>query len=113
MPIRIHCNNYTDHIAKENICVITNEAAKELKELDPNTNYVLGGITKMCNRNAFMHTRAKEIGLQTVRLPFDTYRSFRYHKNLPLDRITQILLEFRMSRDWNKAFEFIERHWLK
>lgn len=113
IPLGLHRTSYIDHIAKENLCVITNEASQELREIDPEMHYVIGGIVKKGYRNPFMNSRAKELGLQTARLPVDSYRKMRYNKVIPLHQIVQILLELRRSGDWDKAFEFIDRHRLK
>lgn len=113
IPLGLHPTNYVDHIAKEKLCVITNEATEELRDIDPEMHYVVGGIVKKGYHNPFMSNRAKELGLKTARLPVDSYRKFRYDKIIPLHQIMQILLEFRKLGDWNKALEFIERHRLK
>lgn len=93
--------------------MITNGAGQELREIDPEMHYVIGGIAKKGYHNPFMDNRAKELGLQTVCLPAHSYRTFRYNKIIPLHQMMQILLEFRKLGDWNKAFDFIERHRLK
>lgn len=113
MPIRISACDYTDAHDTDELVVLTNESSSPLRLLEPNRHYVLGACVKLSNQNRFVHAKAKSQNVQTARIPFDLYCSFRASKLLPLDHLAQILLEFKYSGNWAKAFEFIERHRLK
>lgn len=112
-PIRVSACDYTDVHAVGKLVMLTNESRSPLRQLDPHRHYVLGACVKLNNQNRFLHAKAKEQRLETARIPFDLYCSFRTSKLLPLDHLAQILLEFKYSANWDKAFEFIERRRLK
>lgn len=113
MPVYLHGADYTDIFTKTKLVVLTNDSPHLLNEYDPNVHYVLGAVNRRGRTNPFMYTKAKESNIQTARLPFDKFRRFRTHKTLPLEQLTDILLEVKSSRDWNRAFEFIDRNKLQ
>lgn len=113
IPIRLSASDYIDAYPKEKCILLTNESRTILQEFEPNRHYVFSGCVKLDNQNRFLHTKSKQNDLQTARIPFDLHCKFRASKRLPLDNLTQILLEFKRDRNWSKAFEFVERHKLK
>lgn len=113
MPIRVSAGDYIDAHPNDKLIMLTNESCSPLQQFEPHHHYVLGACVKLNNQNRFIHAKAKRFDVQTARLPLDLYRRLRCSKQLPLDQLTQILLEFKYSRNWDKAFEFIERHRLK
>lgn len=113
MPILLHDADYIDIFTKSKLVVLTNDSPNLLTEYDPNVHYVLGAVNRRDRQNPFMLAKAKECDIQTARMPFDKFCRFRAHKSLPLDQLTDILLEVRSSRDWNRAFEFIDSNKLQ
>lgn len=113
IPIRVSTDDYIDAHPNDKLIMLTNDSSTPLEKLEPHQHYVLGACVKLNNQNRFIHAKAKQFNIKTARLPIDLYRRLRCSKLLPLDQITQILLEFKYSRNWDKAFEFIGRHQLK
>lgn len=108
MPVCVHHVDFIDIFDRDRLVILTNDSPNVLTEFDAEVHYVLGAIIRRSHINPFMQAKAKEMNIRTARLPFDMFRRFRTSKALPLDQLTDILLEVRRNRDWNKAFEFID-----
>lgn len=113
MPVCVHHADFSDIFDKDKLVILTNDSPNVLTELEAEVHYVLGAVNRRSHSNPFMQTKAKEQNIRTARLPFENFRRFRAHKSLPIEQLTDILLEVRHSRDWNRAFEFIDSNKLQ
>lgn len=113
IPIRLSASDYINAYTQEKCILLTNESDTVLQQFEADRHYVLSGCVKLSHQNRFLHNKAKQNDLQTARIPFDLYCKFRASKILPLDHLTQILLEYKRDSNWSKAFEFVKRHKLK
>lgn len=113
-PIQVHEEDYCDLFPKENIVLLTSQSPHPLKTYDPTKHYVLGGYINRSTSAPFLMAKAKKQELETARIPIDLYRTLqRNYNTLPLNQMVKILLEVKYSRDWDKAFDYIARRFVR
>lgn len=113
-PIQVHEGDYCDLFPKEKIVLLTNQSPNILKEYDPTKHYVLGGFINRTSASPYLMSKAKRLQLETARIPIDLYRTLqRNYNTLPLNQLVQVLLEVKYSGDWNKAFDYVARRFVK
>lgn len=112
MPIYLDERSYVDIFPKEKITVLTHSSPNALKEFDPEAYYVFGALVDLTPKKQLILGRAKEMGIQTARIPFDLYGSFRRTDCLPFDIITDVMLDMKMNRSWTDAFRHIPKRFV-
>ncbi|CAG0881829.1 unnamed protein product [Cyprideis torosa] len=81
---------------------------------DSDAIYVIGGIVDCRNTAPLTLAKAKKYGLKTRRLPLDKYLEWGLgSKSLTINQVIGILLEFKQTKDWIKAFHHVPRRKLK
>lgn len=114
LPIQVHEEDYCDLFPQEKLVLLTNQSPNILKEYDSTKHYVLGGFISRTRPSPVLMAKAKQLQLETARIPFDLYRTLQLNYNtLPLNQIVQIMLEVKYSRDWNKAFDYVAKRFVK
>lgn len=93
--------------------MLTNQSPHLLSHFDPNVTYVVGAIVDLSPKGPLMLAKAKELNIQTARLPFELFRRVRMRKNIPLNQYLDILLEFKYSSNWDKAFNCLSQRFFK
>ncbi|XP_064485250.1 mitochondrial ribonuclease P protein 1 homolog [Ornithodoros turicata] len=106
--------SYLDIYPKERIVYLTPDAKKTLT-YNPDDIYVVGAIVDKTIQKPVSLAKAKREGLRMAKLPLDDYLPWgtSASKSLPLNIIMKILLELKVSRDWNKALKCIPTRKLK
>lgn len=104
LPAYLHAADYTNELPKEKLVILTNDSPHVLHKFDAGVTYVLGAIVDRSPKGPCMLSRAKQLNIQTARLPFDAYRRFHMRKKIPLNSYMEIMLEARMSGNWDTAF---------
>ncbi|KAF4088963.1 hypothetical protein AMELA_G00060720 [Ameiurus melas] len=93
----------------EDIIYLTPDASEALEEVNGDKVYILGGLVDESIQKKRTYTRAKELGVQMVRLPIDEYMMKRpnpknfHSKILAINQVFEILLTYRDSGCWSKA----------
>lgn len=113
IPAYLHTTDYTEEIPKEKLVILTDHSPNMLQEFDSNVTYVLGAIVDRSPKGPCMMGRAKELNIQTARLPFDLYRRFHMRKNIPLNNYMSIMLDVRSSGSWDTAFNCLSKRFFK
>lgn len=104
-PVDIHTKSVADLFPPEKLIYLTSYSQNVLDKYDQNDIYVIGGAIEKCIPKPASLNRAKELGIRTAKLPLDRYLNWGMRKKqLRLDDITQILLDFRSTRDWKRSF---------
>lgn len=94
----------------EDVIYLTPDASEALEYVEEDKVYILGGLVDETIQKKISYTRAKELGVPTARLPIDEYMVKRpnpknfHSKILAINQVFEILLTFRDTRDWTKAF---------
>lgn len=86
----------------DRLVYILPQAREILHEFDDEKIYVLNGLTdKSGDQMGKILSRTKRNNIAICRLPIDQYMKWQFgRKNLPLDRMIAILLDFRSTKDW-------------
>lgn len=113
MPACLHSTDYCDVFAKEKLVIISNDSPNVLEEFDGDMTYVIGAIVDRSYKMPCMMTKAKQLKIQTARLPFDVHRTFKKRKAIPLNHYLTILLEAKLSGNWDKAFECLSKRLIR
>lgn len=113
IPIRLHQKDCIEVFPKEKLVLLCPHSQNVLEKFDSKKHYIIGAIVDRGNKRPMTLAKAREQGLETARLPVDSYRRFNANKTLTLDQIMSIMLEIKFSGDWNKAFEYIAKRKLK
>lgn len=109
LPVQIHPENYVDLFPHDKIVVLTPDAPTVLREYNPDMHYVISAIVDRGDRKPLTLARAKQYGIQTARLPLESYRTCRVNKTLTLDQVMQVMLEIKYSGDWHRAFQYVAK----
>ncbi|XP_053485520.1 tRNA methyltransferase 10 homolog B isoform X2 [Ictalurus furcatus] len=93
----------------EDIIYLTPDASEALEEVNGDKVYILGGLVDESIQKKRTYTRAKELGVQMMRLPIDEYMMKRpnpknfHSKILAINQVFEILLTYRDTGSWSKA----------
>lgn len=107
LPVCVEKPDIVDLFPKEKLVVLTPDSPNILHEYDPNLHYVVSAIVERGDEVSHSTAKAKKFGLNTARLPMESFRKCRMNKALTLDQVLQVMLEVKFSRDWNKAFRYV------
>lgn len=107
-PLEIHSECFSKVHPKESFVYLTPYSKNLLQIEDLCDTLVVGGVIDKGFYGPITQAKAKELNIRTAWLPIN----LKHYKGvgettLPLDIITRILLEFKHSRDWNKALEHL------
>lgn len=107
LPLYRDNRHYCDIYPKDKITVLTQSSPNALKEYDPDACYVIGALVDLTPKKHLILGKAKEMNIQTARVPFDLYGKYRKTDCLSLSIITKIMLEMKRSQNWNEAFKHV------
>lgn len=91
------------HSPKEQIVYLTSDSDNVLTECDDSKVYVIGGIVDRNRLKGATINQAKELGVETARLPIDEHLKLCATKVLTCNHVFEILLKFKEYKDWKKA----------
>ena len=90
-------------IPKERLVYLTADSKNEIKELDPEDVYIIGGIV---DRNRYINltlNKADEQNIRHGRLPIGDYMQLQSSTVLTVNHVFEILgLQFN-NKDWSKT----------
>lgn len=89
----------------KNVVYLTSDSENTLKDLDNTKTYVIGGIVDRNRLKKAAWSRAKELNLETARLPIDEHLlKMDSTRVLTCNHVFEILLKYRINgNDWGKA----------
>nr|CAG4652152.1 EOG090X0D3U [Triops cancriformis] len=110
-PLQVDTNSYLDHYPKEKLVYLTPHCREEMEYYDHDKVYIIGGIVDRGNSEPLTLAKAKREGLKMQKLPLDRYLDWGAGsgKSLTLNQMLSILLELRLSGDWEKALAHVPR----
>lgn len=110
-PLNIHQCSYMDLFPKEQLIYLTPHCRNDLTEYDPDAIYIIGAMVDKINSEPLSLAKAKSLGLRMARLPLDRYLQFGSGsgKSLTLNQMTQILLDWKATKNWDKALIHVPR----
>lgn len=111
-PMYISDKSYLDHYDKDKIVYLTPDATHEMREYDHSAVYIIGAIVDKVSGKPMSLAKAKREGLKMLKLPIDSYLNFGAGgggKSLTLNQMIDILLDMRMTNDWNHALRHVPR----
>mmetsp|Transcript_1756 Transcript_1756/g.2529 ORF Transcript_1756/g.2529 Transcript_1756/m.2529 type:complete len:331 (-) Transcript_1756:27-1019(-) len=91
------------HTKKDNLVYLTSDSDNVLQELDNSKVYVIGGIVDRNRLKGATVNKAKELGIETAKLPIDDHLKLCATKVLTCNHVFEILLKFREHKEWKKA----------
>lgn len=110
-PLNVQQECYTQLFPHERLLYLTPDSDNELLAYDPNDIYIIGAIVDKGPCQPLSLAKAKQLNIRHARLPLEKYKSWTTgsSKRLSLDVMLKILLDFKETRDWNKALVHIPR----
>lgn len=111
-PFLITENTFTSIYPMEKLLYLSPDSENILSNYDSDDIYIVGGIVDKGPCLPLSLTKANKLGIRHARLPLDEYVKFYCgsHKRLRIDSIVDILLNWKETNDWNKAFEKIPNY---
>lgn len=114
-PININPSSYLEKYPKEQLVYLTPHCREEMSVYDHNAVYIIGGIVDRSSGEPLTLAKAKREGIHMQKLPLDRYLSWGQsaRKSLTLNQVISILLDMKLTGDWNYAFRHIPSRKLK
>ncbi|ROT35748.1 hypothetical protein SODALDRAFT_328133 [Sodiomyces alkalinus F11] len=88
----------------KSIVYLSAESPNTLDRLEPNTNYIIGGLVDRNREKGLCHRRARERGIRTAKLPIGEYLQMASRRVLATNHVVEIMLKWLELGDWGKAF---------
>eukprot|EP01118_Nematostelium_gracile_P018526 TRINITY_DN8249_c0_g1_i1.p1 TRINITY_DN8249_c0_g1~~TRINITY_DN8249_c0_g1_i1.p1 ORF type:complete len:205 (-),score=64.44 TRINITY_DN8249_c0_g1_i1:13-627(-) len=96
---------YIDLFEKDKLVYLSSEAEDILETLEDDKVYIIGGLVDHNRLKGITHQQAVSQGIKTVRLPIGEHMEMSSRKVLTVNQVLEIMLHFRETNDWKKAFE--------
>lgn len=113
-PIEVHSKCYSELYPRENLVYITPYSRTVLTEYNSNDIYVVGAMVDNGNFGPMVMANAKRLGIRTAWLRIYQLTDWgKTTRNLPINIIGNILLDFKNWNDWYKALEHIPQRMRK
>lgn len=107
-PVDVHRECFTDLYPHKNLVYLTPYSPQVLTEYNPDDIYVIGAIVDYGYHGSVTMAKAKKMGIRTAYPPISRYMNWGARaKNLPINIIGNILLDFKNTTEWTKALEHI------
>ncbi|XP_034830285.1 mitochondrial ribonuclease P protein 1 homolog [Maniola hyperantus] len=110
-PLNIHTKGYLDLFPKQKLVYLTPHCREELTYFDPDAVYIVGCMVDKINNEPLSLAKAKRDGLAMAKLPLDRYLEWApgSKKNLNINHMIPILLDLKLTGDWEFALRHIPR----
>ncbi|XP_013197110.2 mitochondrial ribonuclease P protein 1 homolog [Amyelois transitella] len=110
-PMNIHTESYLDIFPKEKLVYLTPHCREEFTGYDYDSIYIVGCMVDKINNEPLSLAKAKKDGLKMAKLPLDRYLEWApgSKKNLNINHMIPILLDLKLTSDWEYALRHIPR----
>ncbi|KAH8194984.1 hypothetical protein TruAng_010855 [Truncatella angustata] len=88
----------------KSIVYLTADSPYVLDRLEPNTNYVIGGIIDRNRHKGLCYKVARERNVRTAKLPIGEYMVLQDRHVLATNHVVEIMLRWLELGDWGEAF---------
>lgn len=88
----------------KSIVYLTADSPYVLDRLEPNTNYVIGGIIDRNRHKGLCYKIAREKNVRTAKLPIGEYMVLQDRHVLTTNQVVEIMLRWLELGDWGAAF---------
>lgn len=112
-PIRKHEGSYLELFSKKDLVYLTPHCKTDLTHFNHDSVYIIGAfVDKGVNQGIPMSmAKAKREGIKMAKLPLDRYLTWGSGSdtNLPINHVMNIMLDLKMTSDWEYALRHIPR----
>ncbi|CAG4954647.1 unnamed protein product [Colias eurytheme] len=110
-PMNIHAESYLDIFPKDKLVYLTPHCREELTSFDHDAIYIVGCMVDKINNEPLSLAKAKRDGIKMAKLPLDRYLEWApgSKKNLNINHMIPILLDLKLTGDWEFALRHIPR----
>ncbi|CAH1639790.1 unnamed protein product [Spodoptera littoralis] len=110
-PLNIHTESYLDIFPKEKLVYLTPHCREELSKFDHDAVYIIGCMVDKVNNEPLSLAKAKRDGIKMAKLPLDRYLEWApgSKKNLNINHMVPILLDLKLTGDWEYSLRHIPR----
>lgn len=103
-PLTVHQESYLDLYPKDRLLYITPYSPNVMRDYNPNDILIIPAIIDYGYHGSVTMANAKKLGIRTVWLPVERYMYLGAGvRSLPLNIISDILLDYKNTHDWKKA----------
>lgn len=108
-PIDIHEKCFTELFPRERLVYLTPYSPHVLRDHNPNDIFVVPGVIDKGSNGPISLARAKQLDIRTAYFPLSHHLSWGFGgpKGLPLNIITNIMLDFKNKQDWDTALKHV------
>jgi len=90
---------------KKNIIYLTGDSPNEIKDLEKDKTYIVGGIVDRNRHKLLTLKKAESIGISHAKLPIDQYVHLSSSQILATNQVVEILVYYNsIKKDWKEAF---------
>ncbi|XP_003700735.1 tRNA methyltransferase roswell [Megachile rotundata] len=114
-PLNITTKSYLDIFDKSKLVYLTPHTRKVLTHYDADAIYIIGAMIDKTNHEPLSMQKARREGIKMVKFPLSEKLPWGTGsiKNLPLNQVLSILLDLRVTNNWEIALQHIPRRKLK
>lgn len=113
-PLDMHEHCFTKEFPNENFVYLTPYSQNVITKYDPADTYVIPGVVDKGYNGPISLGRAKALGIRTAWFPFNRYlHGVRSKMELPLNLLTNILLDLKNNGSWDTAFRHVPKRKLR
>lgn len=105
-PLECHPESVGELFPLDRLIYITPYSTNIIQEYNPVDLFVLPGFIDSGNDGPITLARAKELGVRAAWIPINHYLTWASpRKQLPFNILTDMLLDFKNTRDWKVAMK--------
>ncbi|XP_072379606.1 mitochondrial ribonuclease P protein 1 homolog [Diabrotica undecimpunctata] len=110
-PLNLHEASYLDLYPKDQLVYLTPHCREEIREYDHDAVYIVGGIVDKVNQEPLSLAKAKREGIRMAKLPLDRHLQWGAGsgKSLTLNQVVAILLDQKMTGDWQHSLRHVPK----
>lgn len=114
-PLNITSKSYLEVFDKSKLVYLTPHTRKVLTHYDSEAVYIIGAMIDKTNHEPLSMQKARKEGIRMAKFPLSEKLEWGTGsvKNLPLNQVLSVLLDLRVTNNWDIAFQHIPRRKLK